>query len=276
MPLADHLAVPHGTPFRLADLDPRGKDRLQKHTGAPDSKEAAQAALETDIAAIADLQYRLWAENRRALLLILQGMDTSGKDGVVRHVFSGVNPTGVRVTSFKKPSEIELDHDFLWRIHAATPARGEVGIFNRSHYEDVLVVRVHGLVPEPIWRARYETINAFESLLASGGTTIVKCFLHISRDEQRRRLKDRLEEPDKRWKFQEADIEERKHWDDYQAAYEDALTRCSTPIAPWLVIPSDHKWLQRWAIGRVVRETLEGMGPRIPKPRIDVSRMTMK
>lgn len=275
MPLADHLAVPHGTPFRLADIDPRGKDLLKKAPGAPEGKDAAEEALAADIASIADLQYRLWAENRRALLLVLQGMDTSGKDGVVRHVFSGVNPTGVRVTSFKKPSEIELDHDFLWRIHSAAPAKGEIGIFNRSHYEDVLVVRVHGLVEERVWRSRYDAINAFEALLASGGTTIVKCFLHISKDEQRERLKARLDDPDKQWKFQEADIEERKRWDDYQAAYEDALTRCSTPAAPWLVIPSDRKWLQRWAIGRVVRETLEGMGPKIPKARIDASRFAL-
>ena len=279
MTIGETLAVRPGSRVRLADIDPASTPGIDK--AAPDAdtkadrKRFAEAALPKSIARIADLQYLLWAENRRALLIVLQGMDTSGKDGVVRHVFSGVNPTGVRVTSFKKPSEIELDHDFLWRIHAATPARGEIGVFNRSHYEDVLVVRVHGLVEEKVWRKRYDTINVFEQVLADGGTTILKFFLHISRDEQRERLKARLDDPSKHWKFQPSDIEERKKWDDYQSAYEDALSTCSTDPAPWFVVPSDRKWYQRWAIGEIVRETLEKMDPKTPKVRIDLSKIAV-
>lgn len=280
MSLLASLRVKPGTRLRLADIDPASTPGIDK--AAPDAgdkaerKLFAETALATSVARIADLQYLLWAENRRALLIVLQGMDTSGKDGVVRHVFSGVNPTGVRVTSFKKPSEIELDHDFLWRIHSATPAKGEIGVFNRSHYEDVLVVRVHGLVEEPVWRKRYDTINVFEQVLADGGTTILKFFLHISKDEQRERLRARLDDPAKNWKFQPSDIEERKRWDDYQAAYEDALSKCSTAAAPWFVVPSDRKWYQRWAIGEIIRETLEAMDPKTPKVTIEKSAFDLK
>ncbi len=234
-------------------------------------KQGAEARLESNKQKLAVLQYRLWAENARSVLLVLQGMDTSGKDGVVRHVMTGMNPSGLRITSFKKPSEEEVDHDFLWRIHNAAPAKGEVGVFNRSHYEDVLVVRVHGLVPTRVWRARFEQINSFEKLLVDGGTTVVKCFLQISKEEQKRRLIDRLKDPQKNWKFNAGDIEERKRWDQYMNAYEDVLARCGTEHAPWHVIPSDRKWYRDWAVSEVLLHTLEKMNPRPPRGKLKVS-----
>ena len=215
------------------------------------------------------LQYRLYAENRRAVLVVLQAMDAGGKDGVVRHVFSGFNPQGCRVTSFKSPSATELDHDFLWRIHRAVPPLGEIGVFNRSHYEDVLIVRVHELVPADVWRRRYARINAFERHLAESGVTMLKFFLHISREEQTRRLLDRIDDPERNWKLSPADAEERRYWDDYRRAYEDVLRECSTPCAPWYVIPSDHKWYRNWAIARVLLARLRDMRLQFPKPLAD-------
>ena len=233
--------------------------------GAPGSRQETEAAKSEQMEALAGLQDRLWAEARRSLLVVLQGVDAAGKDGAIKHVFRGVNPQGVHVTSFKVPTHAEAAHDFLWRVHAAAPAAGEIGIFNRSHYEDVLVVRVHGLVPEQQWRARYDHIIAFERLLAHGGTTVVKLFLHISPDEQDRRLADRLQRPDKRWKLQESDFLERSRWDDYQAAYEEALTRTSTEHAPWYVVPADHKWFRDWVVGEILLDTLSAMDPRYPE-----------
>jgi PPK2 family polyphosphate:nucleotide phosphotransferase len=209
----------------------------------------------------------LWAEGERALLVVLQGMDTSGKDGTIRHVFCGVNPLGVRVTPFKAPSEEERKHDFLWRAHRAVPANGEMGLFNRSHYEDVLIVRVHAFVPEPVWRARYDAINDFERHLAEEGTTIVKFWLHISADEQRRRLQARLDDPAKRWKFNPDDLTERKLWPEYRAAAEEMLARTATPEAPWYVVPADHKWYRNWAVSRMLVDTLEEMNPQYPEPK---------
>lgn len=216
------------------------------------------------------LQERLWAEGTRSLLLVLQGMDTSGKGGTVGHVVSSMNPAGVDVSAFKKPIDEELAHDFLWRIEKRLPGPGEVVVFDRSHYEDVLVVRVHGLVDEPTWRARYDQINDFERRVIEAGTTIVKCFLHISYDEQRERLLARLDDPTKHWKFRERDIEERALWQDYMAAYDDALALCSSDDAPWFVIPADHKWYRDWAIGTLLVETLERMDPRYPPTDLDV------
>ena len=213
---------------------------------------------------ISDLGYRLYAEDRRALLVILQGFDASGKDGTIRCVMSGVNPQSCQVTPFKQPSAEELDHDFLWRIHRSVPRRGEVGIFNRSHYEDVLVVRVHNLVPESEWRTRYDRINEFEELLVEGGMTILKFFLQISKDEQRQRLQERLVNPFKRWKFSLHDLDERKLWDDYQRAYEDALTKCNTKHAPWHIVPADRNWYRNLVVSQTVRETLERMDPKMP------------
>jgi len=203
------------------------------------------------------------------VLVVLQAMDAAGKDGVVRHVMAGLNPQACRVTSFKVPSALEKQHDFLWRIHQAVPPVGEIGVFNRSQYEDVLVARVRQLAAPAVWKARYEMINGFERYLADNGVTIVKFFLHISREEQARRLQDRLDDPERNWKFTPADIEERRFWDDYQRAYEDLLGRCSTPWAPWFVIPSDRKWYRNWAVADILRTTLEKMDIRFPPPLHD-------
>jgi PPK2 family polyphosphate:nucleotide phosphotransferase len=215
---------------------------------------------------IGELQELLYAENRRRLLVVLQGMDTSGKDGTVRHVMSEASPQGLRVASFKKPTAVELAHDYLWRVHAQVPASGEIVVFNRSHYEDVLVVRVHSLVPENVWRPRYDQINDFERMLSESGTTIVKFFLHISPEEQRERLQARLDDPTKRWKFQHGDLDERKRWDDYMTAYEEALTRTSTAYAPWYVVPSNRNWVRNFIVAGVLVETLEKLKMRYPQP----------
>lgn len=246
-----------GTRLNLKDVDPR---RVE---GDWDKESAAERIAENTERS-RELAYRLYAENTRALLLVLQGMDTAGKDGTIRTVMTGINPQSCQITPFKQPSEEELDHDFLWRIHRAVPRKGNIGIFNRSHYEDVLVVRVHNLVPAEQWRSRYDRINDFEKLLTEGGVTLLKCCLHISKDEQRERLQARLDRPDKRWKFSRADLAERKLWDDYQQAYEDALSKCNTDHAPWHVIPSDRKWYRNLVVSELLRDTLEKMAPQIP------------
>ena len=252
-----HYYVKPGTKPDLDALDP-GDTAI-----APD-KDTAKAQLKADADAIDRLQDRLYAEGQRALLVILQGMDTSGKDGTVRAVFGRTGPNGVSVTSFKKPSEVELAHDFLWRVHRACPQRGTFGIFNRSHYEDVLVGRVRKLAPADAIEHRYDQINGFESLIASS-TRIVKFMLHISKHEQRNRLQARLDEPDKRWKFDPDDLENRALWTDYMRAYERVLHRCSTDVAPWFIIPADHKWARNAAVAAITRRTLEEMDPRYPE-----------
>jgi len=251
------LAVPAGTKIRLADFDPRD-------SGGAEGKSSARDEVTANQSIIADLTYRLYAENRLALLLVLQGMDTSGKDSTIRHVMRGINPQCCTVTSFKQPSAEELDHDFLWRIHKAVPRKGNVGIFNRSHYEDVLVVRVHDLVPEREWRHRYEKINAFERLLVESHVRIIKVFLHISKDGQRKRLQRRINDANRRWKFSRADLSERKLWGKYQQAYEDALSRCNTEHAPWHIVPADRKWYRNLIVSRLVRGALEKIAPRFP------------
>ncbi len=262
--MTEQLAITPGTTVRLAE-------RATRYEGDQFDKKQAADIIHENAKVMANLAYRLYAENRRALLLVLQGMDTAGKDGTIRTVMRGVNPQSCQVISFKQPSEEELDHDFLWRIHRAIPRRGNLGIFNRSHYEDVLVVRVHNLVPETEWRARYDKINAFERLLSEANVTIVKCFLHISREEQRERLQARLDNPDKRWKFSKGDLAERKLWDNYQQAYEDALNRCSTHWAPWHVIPSDRKWYRNLMVSQLMRQALEKLDPQFPacEPGLD-------
>ena len=260
--LEGHLRLRPGKRVRLRDHDPG--DTL----GLP-GKARALAALAKNVERIAALQERLYAEHRRALLVVFQALDAGGKDGATRAVFSGVNPQGCRVTSFKAPSSEELAHDYLWRVHNAVPRRGEIGIFNRSHYEDVLVVRVDELVPKKVWQARYEQINAFERHLVSNGTEIVKLYLHISREEQAERFRERLIDPEKRWKFSPDDLEKRKRWDDYVAAYEDALERCTTEEAPWYVVPGDRNWVRNLAVSAIVRHKLEGMDPRFPQPDWD-------
>jgi len=212
------------------------------------------------------LQELLYAEHAHRLLVIFQAMDTAGKDGTIRSVFEGVNPQGVKVASFKVPTQEELDHDYLWRAHKQAPAKGEIGIFNRSYYEDVLVVRVHGLVTTPVWKRRYKQINDFERMLNEEGTTILKFFLHIDQEEQRKRLQERLDEPKKRWKFSHADVEERKLWSAYVEAYEDALTETSSEWAPWRIIPSNHNWLRNLLVARAVVDALEGLKMRYPDP----------
>lgn len=226
--------------------------------------------LEEQLEKIGDLQKIFYADGRRSLLIVLQGRDASGKDGVIRSVIGACNPMGVRINSFKKPTELELGHDFLWRVHHVVPEKGMMGIFNRSHYEDVLVVRVHSLVPEAVWSKRYDQINSFERTLAENGTVILKFFLHVSRDEQKKRLRERVEDETKNWKFNAGDLGERQRWDEYTAAYSDALTRCSTDWAPWYVVPADSNKARNYLIARRIVETLQSLGLRYPKPEADL------
>jgi PPK2 family polyphosphate:nucleotide phosphotransferase len=250
--------VPAGVRPALDAIETRSTE------GAPGDKDETVDASKELIDELATLQTRLWAEQQRSVLLVLQAMDAGGKDGTVRRVFTGVNPQGVHVTSFKAPNETELAHDFLWRVHRRTPARGEIGVFNRSHYEDVLIARVEGLVPEETWRHRYDAIRAFERNLVAEGTTICKVFLHISKEEQAERFRSRLDDPDKRWKFTSADLEGRDRWDDYQLAYADAVAETTTDDAPWFVIPADRKWFRDWAVLEVLVETLRDLDPQYP------------
>lgn len=249
----------------LAAIDPRSK------AGAPGDKVATKAGSQELRAELRELQAKLWAESRQSLLIVLQAMDAGGKDGTIRSVFDGINPQGCRAENFKVPSEEELAHDFLWRVHDKAPRKGEIVIFNRSHYEDVLVVRVNELVPEPVWRKRYDHINAFEAHLAANNTAIVKLFLHISRDEQRLRFQKRLDNPEKHWKWSSGDLETRAKWADYRAAYTDALARCSTADAPWFVIPADKKWYRDLAVAEILAETARAMDPQWPEPEEEVS-----
>lgn len=262
--MSQPLTLPPHAKVSLADFDSR-------YIHDESTKERAAERILENTARAGELAYRLYAENRRSVLLVLQGMDTSGKDGVIRAATTGINPLSFHITAFKQPSVEELDHDFLWRIHRATPPRGHIGIFNRSHYEDVLIVRVHNLVPTSVWEGRYEAINAFERHLTANGTTIVKCFLYISKAEQRERLEARLADPTKRWKFSRADLAERELWDDYQRAYEDALTRCNTKHAPWHIVPSDRKWYRNLVVSNLLRQALEEIDPQFPpeEPGLD-------
>ncbi len=236
-------------------------------TGDYKTKGRARKDLAKNIKRLYELQEVLYAENRRAVLMVLQAPDAGGKDGTIRHVMSGLNPQGCRVTSFKQPSQEELAHDFLWRIHRAVPRMGEIGIFNRSHYEDVLIVRVHGLVDKAVWSKRYEQINAFERYLTDCGVHVIKFYLHISKTEQLKRFKARIDDPTKFWKIDPADFKERKYWDEYMRAYEDVLNRCSTAAAPWYVVPADHKWFRNLVVSQILVETMESFGMDYPKPR---------
>jgi PPK2 family polyphosphate:nucleotide phosphotransferase len=251
------LTPPPLAKVKLTDFD-------AAHVEGDWDKDSAAQRIEENTQALAELAHRLYAEDRRSVLLVLQGMDTSGKDGTIRKVTTGVNPLSFQITAFKQPTPEEMDHDFLWRVHHRTPNRGHIGIFNRSHYEDVVIVRVHELVTESVWKRRYDQINDFERLLVENGVTLVKCFLHISKDEQRERLQERLKDPTKRWKFNAGDLDERKRWDEYVEAYEDALTRCNTEHAPWHIVPADRKWYRNLVVSTLLRETLERMDPQYP------------
>ena len=252
--------IPPKEKIDLSKLETRSTD------GAPGDKVETRAACEGLRVQLARLQHTLYAEHERSLLLVLQAMDAGGKDGAIRHVFNGVNPQSCRVTSFKQPTSEELDHDFLWRIHRALPAKGELGIFNRSHYEDVGVVRVNGLISEKQCRERYGIINSFEHSVAAAGTTVIKVFLHISKEEQAERLQARIDDPTKRWKFRPEDLDDRARWDDFMTAYGDAISATSTKDGAWYVIPADRKWYRDWALLRILIETLDEMDLRFPDP----------
>jgi PPK2 family polyphosphate:nucleotide phosphotransferase len=260
--MLERLIVEPGAEAGLIARDPR--DTL----GLADKAEGAER-LDALLAELSELQTRLWAERRRSLLLILQGLDASGKDGAIRKVFSGVNPQGCRVVAFSAPTDPELARDFLWRIHANVPARGEIGIFNRSHYEDYVTVGVMELAPEALWRPRLAHIREFERMLAGEGTAIVKCYLHISAEEQKQRLQKRLTKPEKRWKFDPGDLEKRERWDPFIAAYEEALTATSTELAPWYVVPADRKWVRNVAIATLLVEALRRLDPQFPEVELD-------
>ena len=266
----DRYRIRPGTKVDLAKLDPRDESAF-----SGDKVEAKQRIDDlTD--RLEQLQEVLYAEGKRRVLVVLQAMDTGGKDGVIRNVLDGVNPQGVKVTSFKQPVPTELAHDFLWRVHPCVPGNGEMVIFNRSHYEDVLVVRVHELVPEERWRKRYEHIVAFEKLLADEGTTILKFYLHISKDEQKQRLQARLDEPDKHWKFRHGDLTERKLWSQYMAAYEEAIERTSTKVAPWYVVPADRKWYRDLVILEILTGALEALRMEYPQVDLDSARVRIE
>lgn len=264
----EELIATPGKKVRLEKWDPEDTLGWNKN-------HKMKASLDKTIDKLDGLQYLLYAEHKRALLIVLQGLDAAGKDGTIRHVMSGVNPQGCRVTSFKKPTSEELTHDYLWRVHKAVPPIGDIGIFNRSHYEDVLVVRVHDLAPKEVWSRRYDQINDFERMLVENNVKILKFFLHISSDEQKGRFQQRIDDKDRQWKISEADFAERKFWNDYTRAYEAALTKCSTPHAPWYVIPSNKKWFRNLAVSHIIVETLEAMKMNFPAPSVDVSKIKL-
>jgi len=252
-----------GAKVKLNDTDPEYEDRHENRDQS--AKEIAHYQKK-----LRELQELLFVARRHSLLICLQAMDTGGKDGTINHVLGAMNPQGCRVVGFRQPTAEELAHDFLWRIHRMAPAQGEVVIFNRSHYEDVLAVRVHNLVPEKVWSQRYDQINSFEKELAAHDTHILKFYLHISKEEQLKRFRERLEDPTKQWKISEADYQERRYWNDYTKAYEDALSRCSTEYSPWFIIPANHKWFRNLAVARIVVEYLEGLNLSYPKPTVDI------
>jgi PPK2 family polyphosphate:nucleotide phosphotransferase len=257
-PFRDDLAVRRDRRVRLSRYDPNEDFGLDKA--------AAEKPTQDTLDRLSDLQDRLWAEASRAVLVVLQGIDGAGKDGVINKVMTAFNPQGCPVSSFKVPTSEELAHDYLWRVHQRVPRKGEIGIFNRSHYEDVLVVRVHDLVPRRVWSKRYDQINDFERMLVESGTTIVKFFLLIDRDEQRERFQARLDDPTKRWKFSMGDLDERARWKDYERAFEDALSKTSTEWAPWYVIPANRKWFRDLAVATILADTIEGLRPKYPDP----------
>jgi PPK2 family polyphosphate:nucleotide phosphotransferase len=266
--LANDLRVEPGAKVRLSKLNPDDTFGFHKDPRTRDT-------LQHNLRKLSELQALLYADRRKAVLIVLQAPDAGGKDGAIRHVMSGVNPQGCEVTSFKAPSTEELDHDFLWRVHKAVPRRGDIGIFNRSHYEDVLIARVHNLVPKSVWSERYAQINAFEKMLAENHVQILKFFLHISREEQRKRFNARIQDPKRNWKISAADFSERDYWSDYLDAYEDVLSKCSTEWAPWYIIPSNKKWFRNLAIAEIVVTALDNMKLRYPAPSVDLANLKL-
>jgi PPK2 family polyphosphate:nucleotide phosphotransferase len=263
------IQVPPGEKVRLKNIDPSDKGNYKSKEEPVARHLELQEKLNT-------LQERLYAEGKQSLLIVFQAMDTGGKDGAGKKLLTGLNPAGITVTSFKAPTSHELAHDFLWRIHAATPARGQIAVWNRSHYEDVLITRVHKLIDRDTYQARYDYINDFEAMLSANGTTILKFFLHISKDEQKERLQARLDDPEKHWKFNPGDLKERALWDDYQEAYQDALTATSTKVAPWHIVPADRKWARDISIAEAVAEALEKMNPQFPNIDFDPKSIVIK
>ncbi len=259
----DSYRVPAGKIVSLADYDPES-------TGGVKDRSEGEALLRLEQERLVTLQKQLYAEGKQALLVCLQAMDAAGKDGTIRHVLSGLNPQSCRVRPFKQPNTEDLAHDFLWRVHRWTPGHGEIMVFNRSHYEDVLIVRVHQLVEEAVWQGRYSHINAFERLLADSQTKVIKIFLNISKDEQLKRFEKRLDDPLRQWKISEADYSERQHWDAYVEAYEEAISRCTTDAAPWFIVPANHKWFRNLAVARIIREALEELDIQMPEPTVDL------
>jgi PPK2 family polyphosphate:nucleotide phosphotransferase len=269
MKFSKELAVEPRHKVKLSKWDPDDTFGLEKDHETKNSLEKA-------IERLVGFQYRLYAGKKRALLLIFQGLDAAGKDGTIRHVMSGVDPQGCVVKSFKVPSAEEAAHDFLWRVHKAIPGYGEIGVFNRSHYEDVLIVRVHDLVPKEVWSRRYDQINEFETMLTENKVKILKFFLHISKDEQKKRFMERLDDADKRWKISDDDFKERRYWDDYTVAYEDVLERCSTKQAPWFIIPANKKWFRNLAVSHIIDETFREMDMKFPAPTINLKKLKWK
>lgn len=266
--MSDQLLIPKpGSKINLADFDPGYDDGVDR--------DKAEKKTEKYLERMAGLQECLYAEGKQSLLVVLQAMDAGGKDGTIKKVFDRVNPLGLKIAAFKAPSAEELAHDFLWRVHQQTPPKGYIGIFNRSHYEDVLIVRVNKLVPEAVWKARYDHINAFERLVADSGTRILKFFLHISREEQKERFTERLTQPDKHWKFSMGDLPVRQQWPDYMAAYEDAIGQCNTDYAPWYIVPANKKWYRNLVISRAIVETLEAINPQYPQPEAGLDKVVI-
>ena len=263
------FVVEPGAKVRLAKIDPA-------YSGKHETHEKASPEIQANVERMDKLQYLLYADASQSLLVVLQALDAAGKDGVIRHVFSGMNPQGTSVFGFKQPSREEAAHDFLWRAHLRTPGKGEVAVFNRSHYEDVLVVRVHKLVPRSVWSKRYELINDFETMLSQSGTTILKFFLHISPDEQLARFKQRLDDPSRQWKISESDYSERELWPQYLEAYEDAMTMTSTKRAPWYIVPANHKWFRNLAVSQIIADTMDEMGLQLPPTRVNIAEIRRK
>ncbi|MHB8628995.1 MAG: polyphosphate kinase 2 family protein [Aggregatilineales bacterium] len=266
--MAKQPLIPSEEKVHLKDYDPA-------YTGGFSDEQEVQEQLDKDLKRMFELQEIMYAGTSHALLIVLQAMDTGGKDGTITHVFRGLNPAGVQVASFKQPTAVDLAHDFLWRIHACTPPKGLIGVFNRSHYEDVLIVRVHELAPKKVWKKHYDQINDFEALLTENGTTILKFFLHISKDEQKRRLEDRLKQPDKHWKFNPDDLKERDCWDDYTEAYEAVFSKCNTKHAPWYIVPANHKWYRNYVVSQTIVKTLEDMNLEYPPAPPGLKKITV-